>query len=62
MHERDPRPSMDDALNPNLSKSAKAKEAQTAKEREWRKRDSQRLAQLIRETREAMRADRERGR
>ena len=62
MPERDPRPSIADALFPNLSKEAKQREAQTAREKAQRERDSQRLAQLLRETREALRAARERER
>ena len=56
----DDKPSLADALYPKLSASARAKDAQAAKDKEWRERDSQRLAQLLRETREALRADRER--
>jgi hypothetical protein len=52
------KPSLADALYPKLSASARAKEAQAAKDKEWRERDSQRLAQLLRETREGIRADR----
>jgi len=58
----DDKPSLADALYPKLSASARAKDAQAAKDKEWRERDSQRLAQLLRETREALRADRERRR
>jgi hypothetical protein len=47
---------------PSLSREAKAKDAQTAREKALRERDSQRLAQLLRETREALRADREKRR
>jgi hypothetical protein len=55
-------PSVADAMWPSLSRQAKAKEAEEAKQRAWRERDSQRLAQLLRETRESMRADREKKR
>lgn len=53
-------PSLADALFPNLSRAAKAREAQTAQQQADQKKRDQKLAADIRAMREAMRADRER--
>jgi hypothetical protein len=53
----DPRSDLASAMYPSLSREAKQREEQTARDRAWRERDSQRLAQIIRETRESLRAD-----
>jgi hypothetical protein len=58
----DPRPSLADAMFPSLSKEAKAKEAAQSRDKAWREQDSKRLQRLLRETREGIRADRERRR
>jgi hypothetical protein len=58
-------PTVAQAMYPTLrsnSPEALAKERADAKERALREEDRQRLVRLLRETRETMRADRERGR
>jgi hypothetical protein len=51
-----------DAMFPNLSREAKAKEAAEAKQRAEQRARSKRMAQDLRDLREAIRADRQRGR
>jgi hypothetical protein len=51
-----------DAMFPTLSREAKQREAAQAREKELREQDRQRLLRGLRELRESLRADRERGR
>jgi hypothetical protein len=58
----DPRPDLASAMYPSLSREAKAKEAQQSREEVRRAQSKQTLMRLLRETREGLRADRERSR
>ena len=58
----DPRPDLASAMYPSLSREAKAKEAQLSREEVRRAQSKQTLMRLLRETREGLRADRERSR
>jgi hypothetical protein len=49
-------------MYPNLSREAKQREAQTAKDKAWRERDQQNLLRHLRELNARLRADRERRR
>jgi hypothetical protein len=58
-------PSIARAMWPTLrsnSPEARAKEAETAKQQAWREQSKQSLLKGLRELRESLRADRERGR
>ena len=50
------------SMYPNLSREAKQREAQTAKDKAWRERDQQNLLRHLRELNARLRADRERRR
>jgi hypothetical protein len=56
----DPRPDLASAMWPQLSQSAKAKEAQQAREDAWRKRNRDHLVKCLREATAAVRADKAR--
>jgi hypothetical protein len=58
----DPRPDLASALYPSLSREAKAKEAQQAREEAWRKRNRDHLLKCLREANANLRADREKRR
>jgi hypothetical protein len=57
-----PRPSLADAMFPSLSAASKQREAAQSQQAAQREQDRQLLLRLLRETREGLRADKERGR
>jgi hypothetical protein len=58
----DDKPSLADALYPNLSASARARETAEAKQQAWREQSRQSLLRGLKELNESLRADREKGR